>query len=137
MYDDAPKDKKPIILMSDLIGVTPEMKGITSNQITTEEYMRQHSSLGLSKLPIDEQKLTDDMVKRFAKLAEYKIEDYLNFELGIYDVKMLQWGDSIPAGYNPTRWQRFKYKLADYKQRAKDIWTILKGDNIHKNCDYY
>lgn len=36
----------------------------------------------------------------------------------------------------PTKWQRFKFKLGDYKQRAKYIWAILKGEDIHKNCGY-
>lgn len=36
----------------------------------------------------------------------------------------------------PTRWQRFKYRLQDLKQRAKDIWTILRGRDIHENCGW-
>lgn len=36
----------------------------------------------------------------------------------------------------PTRWQRFKRRLQDLKQRAKDIWTILRGKDIHENCGW-
>ena len=36
----------------------------------------------------------------------------------------------------PTKWQKFKYRLQDYRQRAKDIWTILRGKDIHENCGY-
>ena len=35
-----------------------------------------------------------------------------------------------------TKWQRFKYKLQDIKQRCKDIWIIVTGGNIHENCGY-
>ena len=34
----------------------------------------------------------------------------------------------------PTKWERFKDRMRDYRQRIKDIWTILKGDNVHKDC---
>ena len=36
----------------------------------------------------------------------------------------------------PTRWQRIKNRIADYGRRAKDIWTILRGRDIHENCGY-
>jgi hypothetical protein len=45
--------------------------------------------------------------------------------------------DMLYYGYTPlTKWQRSKYKLADLKQRCKDIWTIVSGGDIHENCDY-
>lgn len=34
----------------------------------------------------------------------------------------------------PTRKQRFKWFWQDKMQRAKDIWTILSGGDIHKDC---
>lgn len=39
-------------------------------------------------------------------------------------------------GKPPTKYERFKYRIEDYRQRVKDIWTILKGDDIHKNCGW-
>lgn len=43
--------------------------------------------------------------------------------------------DMLFMGVKPiTKWQKFKYKIKDYKQRCKDIWTILKGSDIHENC---
>lgn len=46
-------------------------------------------------------------------------------------------GDLAHYGYTPpTKWQKFKYRLQDYRQRAKDIWTILRGKDIHENCGY-
>jgi hypothetical protein len=45
--------------------------------------------------------------------------------------------DMLAMGYKPpTRWQRFKYRLADLKQRCKDIWTIVSGGDVHENCGY-
>jgi hypothetical protein len=45
--------------------------------------------------------------------------------------------EMLMMGYKPpTKWQRFKYRLADLRQRAKDIWTILSGGDIHSNCGY-
>lgn len=39
--------------------------------------------------------------------------------------------------YKPlTRWQRFKYRIEDLKQRTKDIRTIVSGGDVHKNCGY-
>lgn len=70
--------------------------------------------------------ILEPMVKRFAE-AQAAEE--------LFKSNCLE--DMIFAGYIPaTRWQRFKYKIEDYKQRCKDIWTILKGDDIHKNCGY-
>lgn len=34
----------------------------------------------------------------------------------------------------PTKWQRFKYRMKDYRQRIKDIWAILRGKDIHEDC---
>ena len=46
--------------------------------------------------------------------------------------------DMLFMGYKPpTKWQRFKNRLVDYKQRCKDIWTILSGGDIHENCGDY
>ena len=46
--------------------------------------------------------------------------------------------DMLFMGYKPpTKWQKFKYKLSDLKQRAKDIWTILKGGDVHEDCGDY
>lgn len=45
--------------------------------------------------------------------------------------------DALYMGLKPpTKWQRLKYKLADIKQRCKDIWTIISGGggDIHENC---
>lgn len=45
--------------------------------------------------------------------------------------------DMLAMGYMPpTRWQRFKYRIEDIKQRFKDIWIIVSGGDVHKNCGY-
>jgi hypothetical protein len=45
--------------------------------------------------------------------------------------------DTLDLMYTPlTRWQRFKYRMDDIKQRFKDIWTIVSGGDIHRNCGY-
>ncbi len=45
--------------------------------------------------------------------------------------------DMLYMGYKPpTRWQRFKYRIEDIKQRFKDIWTIVSGGDIHRDCGY-
>lgn len=45
--------------------------------------------------------------------------------------------DMLAMGYTPpTRWQRFKYRIEDIKQRMNDIWTIVSGGDVHKNCGY-
>jgi trehalose/maltose hydrolase-like predicted phosphorylase len=36
----------------------------------------------------------------------------------------------------PTRKQRLKWWWQDKVQRAKDIWTILSGGDVHKDCGY-
>lgn len=43
--------------------------------------------------------------------------------------------DMLFVGYKPpTRWERFKYRINDYKQRCKDIWTIVSGGDVHRDC---
>ena len=43
--------------------------------------------------------------------------------------------DMLAMGYKPlTCRQRFKYRIKDIKQRCKDIWTIVSGGDIHRNC---
>ncbi len=45
--------------------------------------------------------------------------------------------DMLYMGYTPpTRWQRFKYHILDYRQRCKDIWTIVSGGDVHEDCGY-
>lgn len=45
--------------------------------------------------------------------------------------------DMLAMGYKPpTRWQKFKYRMQDLKRRIKDIWIIVSGGDVHKNCDY-
>lgn len=45
--------------------------------------------------------------------------------------------DMLAMGYvPPTKWQRFKYRMQDIKQRFKDIRTIVSGGDIHKDCGY-
>lgn len=48
--------------------------------------------------------------------------------------------DTLLYGIGPfkplTRWQKFKNRLHDYRQRARDIWTILHGKDIHEDCGY-
>lgn len=45
--------------------------------------------------------------------------------------------DMLYMGYTPpTRRQRFKSHIYDIKQRFKDIWTIVSGGDVHKNCGY-
>ena len=46
-------------------------------------------------------------------------------------LKAFQFYGPLPE---PTRWEKFKYRMQDYSQRFKDMWTILKGDDIHKDC---
>lgn len=73
--------------------------------------------------------------KRFAHVADY--EETIKADLDVlYGVMQgPQWGMYKPI--KVTRWLRFKNKMTDYKQRTKDIWTILSGGDIHKDCDYY
>lgn len=43
--------------------------------------------------------------------------------------------DMLAMGYTqPTRWQKFKYRIDDLKQRCKDILTIVSGGDIHDGC---
>lgn len=43
----------------------------------------------------------------------------------------------LTFGYRPpTKWQKFKRRMQDLKQRYKDIWTIVSGGDVHENCDY-
>jgi hypothetical protein len=45
--------------------------------------------------------------------------------------------DMLAMGYTPpTQWQRVKHWLADKRQRAADIWLILRGGDIHRNCGW-
>lgn len=45
--------------------------------------------------------------------------------------------DMLFMGYKPpNRWQKFKCRLKDYKQRCKDIWTIVSGGDVHEDCGY-
>lgn len=37
----------------------------------------------------------------------------------------------------PTYLECCKYKWQDIKQRAKDIWTIVSGGDIHDDCGRY
>lgn len=39
-------------------------------------------------------------------------------------------------GYVPltTRRERCLARIADWKCRAKDIWTILRGGDVHEDC---
>lgn len=43
----------------------------------------------------------------------------------------------FPPGPPPTRKRRIRWWIEDKKQRAKDIWTILSGSDIHENCGDY
>ncbi len=70
--------------------------------------------------------LLEPMVKRFAEANAAEI---------IFRSNALE--DALFMGLKPpTKWQRFKYKLEDIKKRFKDIWTIVSGGDIHKNCGY-
>lgn len=62
--------------------------------------------------------LVDKYVHKYASSRDLDITDYL---LNVFPL---------------TRWQRFKYKLTDLKQRCKDIWTIISGGDVHRNCGY-
>lgn len=45
--------------------------------------------------------------------------------------------DMLAMGYvPPTKWQRLKYRMQNIGQRFKDIWTIVSGGDIHKDCGY-
>lgn len=35
-----------------------------------------------------------------------------------------------------TRSERFKRRLTDYGERVVLAWQVLRGDDIHENCDY-
>lgn len=73
----------------------------------------------------DEQ-ILQPAIKRF---AECKVMDNLTRANILADYEFY-------GGKKPTRWQKFKYRLQDYRQRVKDIWTILKGGDIHEDCGY-
>ena len=66
-------------------------------------------------------------MKRFAECQAY--ED-------IRKENMLKDYGYYTNGKKITKWQRFKYRLRNYRQRAKDIWTILRGGDIHEDCGY-
>lgn len=71
----------------------------------------------------DEQILSE-ATKRFAACAADKV---------IADNEFMK--DAAFYGLKPlTRWQKFKRRIADYKQRYKDIWTILCGRDVHEDC---
>ena len=45
--------------------------------------------------------------------------------------------DMLYMGYTPpTRLDRVRYWFKDKAQRARDIWIILSGGDIHENCGY-
>lgn len=45
--------------------------------------------------------------------------------------------DALFMGLKPlTKWQRMKLRLMDIKQRCKDIWTIVSGGDVHRDCGY-
>lgn len=68
--------------------------------------------------------ILEPMVKRF---AECKVAEELS--------RQDRFEDMLFYGYKPpTRWEKFKYKLNDYKQRCKDIWTIVSGGDVHRDC---
>lgn len=73
----------------------------------------------------DEQ-ILQPAIKRFAECHVYEEimrKEYIG-DLAHYDY------------IKPIKWQKFKHRLQDYHQRAKDIWTILRGRDIHENCGY-
>ena len=90
----------------------------------------------MSKKPMTiadyDKEILQPAIKRFAdlKITEYEAKEEFKFDV-LFGSK--QWG--IPYD-PPTKWQKFKRRLYDYHQRAKDIWTILKGKDIHKDCGY-
>lgn len=51
----------------------------------------------------------------------------------IKDGKFMRIEDLPP----PTRKQKLQYWWDDKKQRARDIWTILSGGDIHEDCGDY
>lgn len=71
-----------------------------------------------------EKNILQDAVKRFASVNQWEIEARKR-----YIEHMLFYGIYKPS----TKWQRFR---KDIKQRFKDIWTIVSGGDVHKNCDY-
>lgn len=43
--------------------------------------------------------------------------------------------DMLHYGYKPpTRWQKFKYRVGNIVQRVKDVWTIVSGGDVHRDC---
>jgi hypothetical protein len=36
----------------------------------------------------------------------------------------------------PTRWQRFKQIIKNFCEAIRDIWIIVSGGDIHKDCGY-
>lgn len=70
--------------------------------------------------------ILEPMTRRFAETALYE-------QL----MRKNALADMLAMGYiTPTKWQRFKYRMQDIGQCFKDIWTIVSGGDIHKDCGY-
>lgn len=69
------------------------------------------------------------------KILEPMIEQFARAQIAELLSRRDLFEDMLFYGYKPpTRWERFKYKLNDYKQRCKDIWTIVSGGDVHRDC---
>jgi hypothetical protein len=72
----------------------------------------------------DYKSMLEDATRRFAI-------DYLELLRSNPLLDMLS-KDYIP----PTRRQRLRNRLNDLRRRAKDIWTILRGGDVHEDCGH-
>ena len=79
-----------------------------------------------------DKRILQPAMKRFVecRISEYELREEYKLDV-LFGSKQ----SGIPYK-PPTRWQRFKRRLYDYQQRAKDIWTILRGKDIHEDCGY-
>lgn len=76
----------------------------------------------------------DFTLEDYSPMITQYVNDQADFKLDIlYGVLIDPRFKNRPK---PTRWQKFKRQIEDYKQRARDICTILTGGDIHKDCGY-
>lgn len=66
----------------------------------------------------------------------YTLENYTKQILEPMTQRFAEDLQNVMGYVPPTKWQRFKYQMQDIKQRFKDVWTIVSGGDIHKDCGY-